>query len=116
MSFEVYNKLCELLFQDEGDDYLFAHDAVLTLDWNLLAQLDNCFGMAVNHVQWSDDSLLFFFGKHKNNQLGKKSEEPWHVYSNPDQPHLYPVLALTKYLFSLPDLLKEEGRLFPGSN
>eukprot|EP00957_Ditylum_brightwellii_P192006 14616942-Ditylum_brightwellii.AAC.1 len=54
MLFEVYNRLCKLLFQGEVDDYLFAH-AVLTLDWNLLAWSDNCFGMAVNHVQWSGD-------------------------------------------------------------
>eukprot|EP00957_Ditylum_brightwellii_P018692 1404353-Ditylum_brightwellii.AAC.1 len=72
--------------------------------------------MAVNHVQWSDESLLFFFGKHKNNQLGKKLEEPWHVYSNPDQSHFCLVIALAKYLFSSPNLLKEEDKLFPGSN
>ena len=25
MSYEVYKKLCELLFEEEGDDYAFAH-------------------------------------------------------------------------------------------
>ena len=50
MRYEVYKKLCELLFEEEGDDYTFAH-VFLTLEWNLLAQINNCLAMNVNHVQ-----------------------------------------------------------------
>ena len=36
ISYGVYKKLCELLFEGEGDDYAFTH-MFLTLEWNLLA-------------------------------------------------------------------------------
>ena len=34
--YDVYKKLCELLFEGEDDDYAFDH-MFLKLDWNLLA-------------------------------------------------------------------------------
>jgi len=96
MSFEVYSKLCDLLFIGKGDDYLFAH-AFLTLEWNLLSCSDNCFALYLNHVQWANDSMVVYFGKAKGDQFGEKSCEPWHVYSNPNMPSLCPVLAMAKY-------------------
>ena len=64
---------------------------------------DNCLNMHVSHVQWYEDSLLFFFGKSKTNPTGEKSNEPWHVYANPHNPFICPVLALSKYLLSNAD-------------
>ena len=78
MSYNVYKKLCELLFEGEGDDYAFAH-VFLALEWNLLAQSDNCLAMNINHVQWEKDSLVFYFAKTKGDQSGDKSGDPWHV-------------------------------------
>jgi len=49
-------------------------------------------------------------------QNGELSDTPWHVYSNPFEPHIYPVLALAKYLFSNPDIIKSKSTLFPGNN
>ena len=87
MSYDVYKKLCKLLFEGEGYDYAFVH-VFLTLELNLLAQSDNCISMNVNHVQWENDSLVFYFAKTKGDQLGDKSGDPWHVYSNPKNPEL----------------------------
>ena len=36
ISYEVYTKIFELLFEGEGDDYEFTN-VFLTLEWNLLA-------------------------------------------------------------------------------
>lgn len=113
MTYEVYSKLCEFLWTGSDDEYLFAH-AFLTMEWNLMARSDNCLHMNINHVQWRDDCLLFFFAKSKGNQGGENSENPWHVYSNPRAPHLCPVLALAKYVLSNPDILKQGCPLFPG--
>ena len=110
MSFDVYKKMCEILYKGCGgegkSDYLFAH-AFLTLEWNLMARSDNCLNMHVSHVQWYEDSLLFFFGKSKTNPTGEKSNEPWHVYVNPHNPFICPVLALSKYLLSNTDIVKD---------
>ena len=115
MSFEVYKRMCEILFKSDDDDYLFAH-AFLTMEWNLLARSDNCFSMRTQHVEFKNDSLIFFFAKSKGNQLGEASEKPWHVYSNPRNPFLCPVLALARYVVSNPDILKNRGLLFPGQH
>ena len=77
-SYEVYKKLCKSLFEGEGDDYAFAH-VFLTLEWNLLARSDYCLTMNVNHVQWENDSLVFYFSNTKGDQSGDKSGDPWHV-------------------------------------
>ena len=115
MSYEVYKKLCELLFGGEGDDYAFAH-VFLAIEWNLLAQSNNCLAMNVNHVQWENYSLVSYFAKTKGEQLGDKSGDPWHIYSIPKNPELCPVLALANYLLSHPGLLNGKFPLFPKNN
>ena len=115
MSYEVYKKLCELLFEGQGDEYAF-YQVFIVLEWNILARSDNCLAMNVNHVQWQNDSLVFYFAKTKCDQSGDKSYDPWHVYSNPENPELCPVLSLSKYLISHPDLLNGSCPLFHGNN
>ena len=78
MSYEVYKKLCELLFEGEDYEYEITH-VFLKLEWNLLARSDNCLAMNVNHVQWENDSLVFYFSKTKGDQSGDKSGDLWHL-------------------------------------
>ena len=100
MSYEVYKKLCELLFEGEGDAYAFTH-VFLKLEWNLVTWSDKCLAMNVNHFQWKNDSLVFYFAKTKGDQSGEKSGDPWHVYSNPKNPELCPILALKSIFFHI---------------
>ena len=72
--------------------------------------------MNVNYLQWDNDSLVLYFSKTKGDQSGDKSGDPWQVYSNPKNPELCPVLALSKYLLSNPDLLNGNCPLLPGNN
>ena len=78
MSYEGYKKLCEFIFEGEGDDDAFIH-LFLTLEWNLLTRSDNCIIIHINHVQWENDSLVFYFDKTKGEQSGDKSGDPWHL-------------------------------------
>ena len=103
MSFDVYKTMCDLLLRDGGEDAAFAH-LFLILEWNLMARSKNCTKMHVNHIQWREDSLVFFFGKSKGNQSGKNNHQPWHVYSNPLEPTICPVLSFAKYVFLHPDI------------
>ena len=75
MTFEVYEKLCEILYKGQDDEFLFAH-SFLTMEWNLMAHSDNCVSMNINNVQFQDDALIFYFGKSKRNQYGLNAEKP----------------------------------------
>ena len=58
----------------------------------------------------------FIFSKTKGDQSGDKSSDPWHVYPNPKNPELCPVLVLAKYILSHPDLMNINCTLLPGKN
>ena len=116
MSLDVYKKLCLILYSGDDPEYVFAH-LFLILEWILMARSDNCLQMTLTHLQWRNDSLVFFFGKTKRNQTGDANHHPWHVYSNPFEPEICPVLALAKYFMCHPQLLqKPKCQLFPGGN
>jgi len=115
MTFEVYEKMCEILYKGKDDEFLFAH-SFLTMEWNLMTCSDKCVNMNINNVQFQDDALIFYFGKSKRNQYGLNAEKPWHVYSYPFVPHLCPILALAKYALSHPDILQDGCPLFPGTS
>ena len=115
MSFEAYRLMCKKMMESDATEALFAH-CYLTMEWNLMARSDNCENMHVSHVEWRQDCLVFFFAKTKGDQAGDKAGEPWHVYSNPNDPAICPVLSLAKYLFANPDVARANGPLFPGSD
>ena len=115
MSFEVLKRLCEELYNGKGDDQLFDH-ALLAMEWGLMARSNNFFNMHVKHIQWSSDSLIYYFVTLKGNQTGDRSNDPWRVYSNPNNPKICPFLAPAKYLFSHPDILTTNSKVFPGNH
>ena len=76
----------------------------------------NCVNAKINHIYFQDDSLVFEFAKSKGHQMGEDHVGPWHVYSNPDEPHLCEVLAMARYLFCFPEAMKSNSPLFEGTN
>lgn len=117
MSKEVYRKLCQILMRGDSDEYIFAH-CFLTLEWDLMARADNVTDAMVSHVEWHNDSLVFYFAKMKGSQEGECVYRPWHVYSNPMEPDICPVLAFSKYVLTHPGVMERNGenRLFPGND
>ena len=111
MTIKVYRLMCKKLIEMATEDAVFAH-LFLILEWNLMATSNNVTGLTVAHIEWQNDCIVFFFGKAKGDQTGEKSNTPWHVYSNPFEPCLCPVLALAKYIFSNPDVAKSKSTLF----
>ena len=59
MSFQCFELLCKKFFEGGKDEYNFAH-LFLTLEWKLIACSDNVVNLAVNDLEWSDDSLIVF--------------------------------------------------------
>jgi len=116
ISYEVYKHLCESLSKSDAVEDIFCH-LFLVIEWNLMARSENCIQMSLTHIQWRNDSLVFFFGKTKSNQEGDGNHHPWHVYSNPFEPALCPVLTLGKYFLTYPHIvLDERAPVFPGTS
>ena len=101
MSYEVYKRFFEELYNGRGDDHLFAH-AFLKMEWDLMAISDNCVNMHVQHIQWRQDSLIYNFGISKGNRMEDIANDTWHVYSKPKNSTIFTVIALAKYLSSHP--------------
>ncbi len=93
VGFDVYKKICELFLRKEGEEFLFAR-VFLCLEWNLMARSENIVHAHILHVHWDADCLVFCFVKSKGDQMGQNSDQEWHVYANPHNPELCPVVAL----------------------
>lgn len=114
LKFEGYDYTAKKLFFSRDKRDIFNH-LFLVLDWNLMKRAENCVHAKINHVRFQDDCLVFEFAKSKGQQLGDL-HGPWHVYANPECPWLCPVLALARYLFCYPDVLRGDVPLFEGTN
>ena len=117
LTFAGYYLLCRTFLQHNGcnDEFTFAH-CFLTLEWNLMCRADNLVNLNLAHIGWEDDSLLSCIAKAKHDQEGEGAKTPWHIYANPCNPYVCPVLALGLYLFSHPGLLTNNSFLFSGNH
>ena len=115
MSFACYKLLCSKFFEGKKDEYLFAL-VFLTLEWNLIARSDNIVNLGLSDFEWSDDSLVVYLKKSKTDQEGANGKTPFHLYANPENPEICPVLALGLYLVNNPGLLVTNGKLFAGEH
>ena len=71
----------------------------LVLQWNLIARTATVSGIMMEHVGWEGDSLLVSTPKHKGDQEGVKCFSR-HLYANPLNPAICPVLALAVLTFT----------------
>jgi hypothetical protein len=130
MGFNVYKKICKLFLKVEGKEFIFAR-AFLCLELNITAQSKNVVHSHILHIEWNADALVFYFVKSKCYQTGHNNNQEWHVYANPHNPKICPVLALACCIFSNPGIFSaavddkvvkgggagsQKGRLFPGGN
>ena len=115
MSFACYKLLCSKFFEGKKDEYLFAL-VFLTLEWNLIARSDNIVNLGLSDSEWSDNSLVIYLKKSKTNYEGANGKTPFHLYANPENPEICPVLALGLYLVNNPGLLVTNGKLFAGEH
>ncbi|KAL7469831.1 hypothetical protein ACHAXS_013690 [Conticribra weissflogii] len=109
MTFEAYELMCNLLLKEKDEAYVFAH-LYLTLEWNLMSRSENVNDCHAENIIWLDDALGFHFPKSKTDQLGKRGDAVWHVYANPGNPAVCPILALACYLFSFPGVFTPTER------
>jgi hypothetical protein len=80
-----------------------------------MKRAENCVDCKITHITIEGDSLVFEFAKSKSQQDGEEHVGPWHVYANPKDPFICPILSLARYLFMFPNVLVGKSPLFEGS-
>jgi hypothetical protein len=98
LTFSGYCLLSTALFKAEFNQMLFGWPFIV-LQWNLIARCGSVAAMMMQHINWEGDALLITIPKSKADQEGNNSF-PRHLYANPLQPVICPVLALAVIIFT----------------
>jgi hypothetical protein len=81
-----------------------------------MKRAENCENARISHISIQDDSIAFEFAKSKGHQDGEEALGPWHVFANPHEPSTCAFLAMARYVFSFPEVLRNNCPLFPGTD
>jgi hypothetical protein len=98
LPFDGYRTVAALLFRSEPFNQMLFAWPFLILQWNLIARTATVSSMMMEHIGWEGDALLITTPKHKGDQEGVKCFAR-HLYANPTNPALCPVLALAVVTF-----------------
>ena len=116
LPFSVYHCLARNFMRGNAEDsmtFTFAH-LYLLLAWNTMQRAATIAEISLKHMDWSNDALQIFVFQAKNDQEGDKAKYPKHVFANPVNPAICPILSLGIY-FLLVDFRTENLKLFDGS-
>lgn len=109
-----YRWLAEQILRLSSKEFIITH-TMFVFSWNLMCRVNNVIELNLAHMEWRDDSLVVFFSQAKNDQDGEKSQVPKHIYANPLQPEICPILSLAMYFLCYP-LAIDQVKLFPGKD
>lgn len=113
LSFAGYKLLAKyaLLHAKTSKQTLLVH-SYLILCWNLMARSNCVFNLLWNNVGWEGDCLTIFYEKGKTNQEGD-NKVPRHIYANPEDPVICPILALGLKVCSEENITSNTFQIFP---
>jgi hypothetical protein len=86
----------------------------LLLCWNIMARTNNISSIVFQHLNWVNDCLEVDCFITKSDQAAKKANQK-HVYANPLNPIICPILALAMYLLDRPDAGTNNNCIYPGT-
>ena len=115
MTFSLYHRLNEYMLLEATTESVFAR-AFLCISWNLVCRSANTTSIHLHHMEWIDDALAIFFAHMKNDQCGERKRDPRHIYANPLDPVVCPILALSMYFTIFSVSGKKDTALFPGES
>ena len=115
LSYDMYRQLNEWMLEEGTMESIFGR-AFLCLTWNLMCRSANTISIHMHHMEWHNDSLAIFFAHMKNDQIGERKRDPRHIYANPIDPIVCPILALGIYFIVFPLAGSKDTSLFPGTN
>lgn len=96
------------MHKDSGFSHLF-----LLLSWNLMCRSKSTAMLRFEHFIYKGDCFGVFIPMQKNDQDGSRPQDPKHIFCNPFDPAVCPLLSLAVYLASNP---LSSDALFPGSS
>jgi hypothetical protein len=109
LKFDEYMKLCTSIMSVTGKFSTELHLGIV-LSWNLCARSDTCSGIHSTHIDWEGDSLMISIVKSKRNYQEEGTQ--YHVYANPLNPSICPVLCLAIHCACNSNILCNELSLF----
>jgi hypothetical protein len=119
MSVALLKLLCKWFLLDrETSDGVFAQCFML-LTWNLGCRVNNTVIIRLKDITWANcfDCFHILFAHSKTDPTGDNSQYPRHIFANPTEPLVCPVLSLAMYFstcFSGGVHFTENAPLFPG--
>ena len=113
LPYSLYSKLCEHWLKSLEPDAQFSH-LFAVLSWNLIARAKNVVTLKTAHMHWDADAMKIYLPVTKTDQRAERPRDAKHVYANPLQPAVCPILAMAIYLFTFPASGTLPLKLFPG--
>jgi hypothetical protein len=118
MSVALLRKLCKwFLLSKETNDGVFAH-CFLLLTWNLGCRVNNTTIIKLQDITWAHcfDCFHILFAHSKTDPTGDNSQYPRHIFGNPVDPLVCPLLSLAMYFSSCfsGNAVQRNDFLFPG--
>ena len=113
LSFAFYNFICQAMMKSNDKEMIFGR-LFLIMCWNLMCRAANGFSICYDHMEWKSDSLRVYFAHMKNDQYGERPRDPRHIYANPINPEVCPILALGMYWLCYG--FSDDKHLFSGNN
>jgi len=86
-----------------------------TLAWVMTCRSVTTAEILLSSMRWIDDCICIDVAKEKSDQVGER-QFPRHIYANPINPRICPILALAVYIFCIyiGNLADTNQPLFPG--
>jgi hypothetical protein len=96
LTFTGYDLIARYAISSGTSSYAWLY---VVLCWNLISRSNNVGNLMFEHISWKGDALIVFLPKTKGDQEGENAF-PRHLYANPENGAVCPVLALAVHVFS----------------
>ncbi|KAH9133192.1 hypothetical protein AeRB84_020675 [Aphanomyces euteiches] len=99
ITFEGYKFLAKTALQTLASKDCKLAQCFLVFCWNLVARSTTVGAINIHHISWNGDALVVQYGRTKIDQAGDNCT-PHHIYANPSNPSICPILSLALYVFT----------------
>lgn len=99
LTYSGYKMLAKKFFKHKNAKQMLNAWPHLLLQWNMIARSESVAAIMVNHINWDNDCMILTIPREKTKQDGDRTVRR-HIYANPHEPMLCPILATAVLVFS----------------